>query len=764
MTEEEEFEFRLRFEQESKQEISEPEKVDHLSRAKELTEFDIPSGKPLIDMASIGIQSLLPEGIREKLLDIRNNIAETLGIEEPFPTGGYSEEEKQKLQVMLNDPSTQFAIGAASSAMNILEKISPDFEEQMKGADLGESSFQTGGKFLDPVLLGVGKLANVISPYAKMTGSGFKEGAKAFLKNVTTGTVAGGTAGAVSPDMTVGEGATFGGAASVGIPAVIGGGGKLIKEGQKILHPSVGKLARTVGGDKSDELAEALLRAKKGQSAGQATTDVGSAEFAGLQKISDKLQPTLAVNIKAQQIAKRQNMLERVKPDLTQSIEARKTVTDPMRTSSLEAANVAGQKGTELSGRIAQKEDSIINILKDRWQLATTGNQQNMMAALPANRSAKPKVMEALAKQKGLSGDDLRYDPHITPPKGAGNVKGYPSVPPRYSPHRAISNTVDDAVDDIKVIESQRKSEKEFLQYQLDSIDSHGLKSLNSQQLASNVNKTFSQPGIRVSDVVEDAGIYINDKLQKFTKQDGTIDARDLYGIRKDIGKVIKSFQKARGVYDKDIASSLQRKIQLSIDDSIEQAGGTDWKNYIKKYSELSKPIEQSKIIESMQGTLKGPGGEERAKPFLNLMGKEESLYKKGTDYPGFKPGELDKTLAPRQRSVSKIVERELERDIKQSNLAKAGVSKAGEELGFETSAPELPNWLNPKVTLTKSIMKRLYGLGGKRTTDELSKMMIENPREVGKLMKEAKGDPEVIHALLKSRYPQVFGGLTGEQ
>jgi hypothetical protein len=76
---------------------------------------------------------------------------------------------------------------------------------------------------------------------------------------------------------------------------------------------------------------------------------------------------------------------------------------------------------------------------------------------------------------------------------------------------------------------------------------------------------------------------------------DGTItprmDARELYAIRKQIGKDIQDAQGPNVKPDRKFNALLERSIQEAFDESIEAAGGTGWKAYLAEYAKRSEAI-----------------------------------------------------------------------------------------------------------------------------------------------------------------------------
>lgn len=106
------------------------------------------------------------------------------------------------------------------------------------------------------------------------------------------------------------------------------------------------------------------------------------------------------------------------------------------------------------------------------------------------------------------------------------------------------------------------------------------------------IDSMASRPGTRASDVVQKSLSAVKEKIASLADDTGKIDARDLYTIRKEIGNTIDKFSKETSNWDKRLTSGLERNIQKHIDDAIEGAGGSGWKNYLRTFSEGMKKIE----------------------------------------------------------------------------------------------------------------------------------------------------------------------------
>jgi hypothetical protein len=472
-----------------------------------------------------------------------------------------------------------------------------------------------------------------------------------------------------------------------------------------------GKPVKTVAqaqanAQKIDEIVAALNQALPEETAAQAAVKTGNAPFVAAGRLAEQELPSETVRIAAAQEAARRSALQAVTPDEQAAVAARAAITDPMRQIELNAANTAGIKAPQLLEAAQNRTQSMIGALQNQGRMATEAQQ----AAVRAQN----------------------YYP----------VSGLPRVSARYSPLTERVPEYSSTAKQFEYLKGQRQAESGLRQYQLESLAAHGLQPLKSQSVIGGINKTLGTPGIRASDVAQKSLQYIRDKIASLTDDAGVIDANDLYTVRKEIGNVVSQFAKETNNWDKRLVSGIQANIQKSIDDAIEQAGGTGWKNYLAKYAELSAPVNQSKVLTAMQTELAKPGGGERVGPFLNVLGKgEQALLKKSTGFPRAETGDLGKVLTPEQMQTVNKVAGQLERDIAQKELAEAGTSKMLSVLR-ETERPDnvMGGVLERNITITNNILRILEGKGGKMVDAEIARLMQpQNKQELIQVLIKAK-------------------------
>ena len=156
----------------------------------------------------------------------------------------------------------------------------------------------------------------------------------------------------------------------------------------------------------------------------------------------------------------------------------------------------------------------------------------------------------------------------------------------------------------------------------LDAANKAGINGMgvDPKNIIVNIEKSLSTPGIRASDVANKTLNEVKDKIQSLKSWNGSVDAKDLYTVRKEVGNTIQKFAKETANWDKQMSAGLQRDIQKFIDDAIEGAGGVGWKDYLKTYSAGMKGVEaQEGRLKEMKLIASGVKGQ----PSTNLVAGE---------------------------------------------------------------------------------------------------------------------------------------------
>jgi hypothetical protein len=128
------------------------------------------------------------------------------------------------------------------------------------------------------------------------------------------------------------------------------------------------------------------------------------------------------------------------------------------------------------------------------------------------------------------------------------------------------------------------------------SLEAHGLKPLESNSVVSSIASKLRDPSIAGNRDAEIALKRIGQDIQKWTDNNGVIDAFALDSIRKNsVNAVAKKLFANDPAGQKKFAGQITAKINPLIVNAVEEAGGADYAKYLKDYAAASQQIAQTK-------------------------------------------------------------------------------------------------------------------------------------------------------------------------
>ena len=137
---------------------------------------------------------------------------------------------------------------------------------------------------------------------------------------------------------------------------------------------------------------------------------------------------------------------------------------------------------------------------------------------------------------------------------------------------------------------ASQTAKEQFVPMGMAALDRANATGVQAKPILQAIDGMASKPGDRASEVIASTLGATKDKISNLSNE-GIIDARDLYTIRKELGNVITKFSKESSSWDKKRGASLEREIQRAIDDAVENAGGSGWKDYLSQYSGAMRSI-----------------------------------------------------------------------------------------------------------------------------------------------------------------------------
>jgi hypothetical protein len=451
-------------------------------------------------------------------------------------------------------------------------------EPDSMGRTVGSLGITAAGTAGIGPLLGLGAKTAQMPQFARALETGGFAGQGLLPRGVAGATVGGLSAAAVDPaDLLMGAGT------GAGLPYFMAGAAKLGSAGAGKVMDALGmglpqsraaNILRESIGEQNLPNAMAALRAAGTGVPDESLVGVSRPAFISLVDLAAKKDPDNTINaLRALTGEEQLNELARIAGGFTQT-QARATreqtqanlrsLTAPMREQALESAGLAGKYVPGLETDVA------------RFQGAAAGKVEDVRRLETAKDIAKMRVDQEGASTRVLMGQ--RPDRSERLMQMVDNAK-------RYGEQAADTSALfGDAA--------------RFAQYQLDSLAAEGLKPLRPADFVGKIKDLARNDEMAGVDAFEGALSKVVRDINDWTKAGGVISPDALYAIRKySVNNAIKELypdpdsEAARKVAAKAMAS-----IRPIIDDAIEQAGGTGWRDYLKAFESGMAEVNQQEV------------------------------------------------------------------------------------------------------------------------------------------------------------------------
>ena len=554
-------------------------------------------------------------------------------------------------------------------------------------------------------------------------------------------TLGGATSGIINPEE-AGTGALIGAAVPFVAPPVVQALAKssgFLKDAftGQLAAVKAGKISRDVAGDQIAAIRAALAAAPEDLTAAQATAGVQKNAFQALGAFANKTDE-MSLKLKQQadaDISQLQRMAEggnetEMRRAYEASIKRLNQLTADMRNVELQAANQAAQTANRLAPQLQQREASMINALRQGVPAPVpaplSGGLIQGTVTGPARTGQSTVAAGTEALQRANVADDAARRLMVSRSRGARGVVSegpVPGVDDRKieRANRFVAEQWQETSDTFANIARQRRAEAGFLERQIGSLEDYGLSPLDASKIVGAIDTRLSTPGIRASSNVVKVLETIKDDIANLTqKGGGVIDAHDLYTLRKE--GINERIQQIMGQTDPKVSAKVTRRVledvRPLIDKAIEDAGGTDWSNYLKTYSQGMQAIDQKAMAAEAAKLFKDSPQEYMRLVRGNNTDAVEAIFGPGS-YDIFKEmGSKMPTLEKLASRIEDTATMEIAAGKGKEALAEA-IERAGRTF------PRIRNTLNPKVTFANLTMDELEGRLGPKVAAKLKSGML---------------------------------------
>jgi hypothetical protein len=577
----------------------------------------------------------------------------------------------------------------------------------------GQRVYQAARPFVAPLLeaggaIGGGLLGTPMGPAGIVGGAGLgygiaKEGLE--MADVAMGMKAPrqGIAQVAEPVRNVLEGATFEAGGRVAGPLIAKGVGKLA-DLRQIPKNKAADIARNALGPDLPEVLNALKAGQgKGMSAAQAAADINSPTFQALVDRATARDPRFLSALEKSQGDASLNALSKLAggttaADVRATTEQAKkninTITGPMRDTALNRAN--------LGKEVARLE--------------------NMSAELGEQAAAKVQEVRRLMELGDIAAANARLG-LIKRDLPVGLSKYTYSGELAEKAFGEWSNKAADASLDLG-------QGARFADQAAGALRSVGIKPLEGEPLVRSLKAVANNPEFAGNDVLMGSLRNVSDDIAKWTSSGGVIDARALDAIRKN--SVNAAIQQLRPGMDataqRNLAAGVLSRVKPVIDDAIETAGGSGYRDYLKQHAQMSQKIAEKQLTGEALRLWKQPNKD----AFVRLVQNESPEVVEKILGPGkynIAVELAENTLAPLENEAAKVI-----RNANVKSQVEGGQTALKELLLQNMSKFRLPSYLSAVAATTNKALNILETKIGTKTMDTLTKA-LQTPEGAAQLL-----------------------------
>ena len=539
------------------------------------------------------------------------------------------------------------------------------------------------------------------------------------------GAVTGGATSALVNPADAETGALIGGTLAVAAPPIVNALARssgFLKDAftGQLANIKAGKISREVAGERIGAIRAALAAAPDDLTAAQATAGIQNDALQALYKFSSRtdemssiLKQQAAADLADLQRAAQSANATEARSIYDQSIKRLNQLTADMRNVELQAANQAGQTINRLAPQAQQRQASMVNALRGGIPVGQPLPGQAVVS--PVTEAAQQAATAAKGKPGFLSAGDRAKE---------------------------WQETSDIFAD----IAKQRRAEAGFIERQIGSLEDYGLRPLDAGAITGALDAKLAQPGLRASSNVTKVLEAVKDDIANLTqKGGGVIDAHDLYTLRKE--GINERIMQIMGQTDPKISAKVTRKVleevRPLIDDAIERAGGTGWRDYLKTYSQGRQAIDQTAMAAQAVKLF-----QESPQEYVRLVRGNNPDAVEAI----FGPGSYDifKEMGSKMPTLEKVAAN-IERAGGMEAAAAAGKERLGEVISdVGRTFPRFPNLLSREAAIGNLTFSELE--------QRLDKKVIAKLRE-GAL--SGKNALDLLNALPASERSKVLKVLT---
>ena len=300
------------------------------------------------------------------------------------------------------------------------------------------------------------------------------------------------------------------------------------------------------------------------------------------------------------------------------------------------------------------------------------------------------------------------------------------------------------------------KQKADILKSQVENIKANGYYPLTSKSLIDKIDTMSNSPGLRSNEMLTYAMSKLRGKLDKLTDERGVINSADMYNVRKEIAQDLAEYVGSKNLNNASFraqATGAETSLKKLIDTEINKASGSNlWSDYLSKFAEHSRKIDQLELGQGLKQKLSGKFSEETAGKFLQAITEAPATIKRTTGQARY--NELGEVLDTKQLGAVNKVYADL---LRQEKALLSGKGIEGAKPAEIAQAQEIPGFISAKVTFVKNIFRDL-AKGSQKDFDRQMADLLLNPQKFADFLDTipAQNQEQIFKAMSAKMSPSV--------
>lgn len=300
------------------------------------------------------------------------------------------------------------------------------------------------------------------------------------------------------------------------------------------------------------------------------------------------------------------------------------------------------------------------------------------------------------------------------------------------------------------------KQKADILKAQVENIKANGYYPLTSKSLIDKIDTMSNSPGLRSNEMLTYAISKLRGKLDKLTDERGIINSADMYNVRKEISEDLAEYIGSKNLNNASFraqATGAETSLKKLIDTEINKASGSNlWTDYLSKFAEHSRKIDQLELGQGLKQKITGQFSEETAGKFLQAVSEAPKTIKRTTGQARY--NELGEVLDNKQLEAVNKVYADL---LRQEKALVAGKGIEGAKPAEIAQAQEIPGFISAKVTFVKNIFRDL-AKGSQKDFDNRMTDLLLNPQNFAAFLETipSKNQEVIFKAMTNKMSPTI--------